>query len=376
MTKHADVIVIGSGGVGSAALYHLARRGVNVLGIDRFPAGHDRGSSHGHSRIIRLAYFEHHDYVPLLRRAYSLWDELGQMQGERLLLNTGLLEVGAPNGPTIQGILAAARTHQLQVDELSAEECRRRFPAFAVPDAMAAIFEATAGVLRVERCVLAHLDQARKLGAKMVVGEAVLGWTATASAVEVTTDKNTYRAGRLIVTAGAWAGSLLASLGIPLPVRRKHLHWYPGPAASCAADLGCPAFYFETPAGDFYGIPAFDGFGLKAGEHTGGATVLDPLSDDRSVEADDRRRVEAFLSEYLPTVARPALDHRTCFYTMSPDSHFLIDRHPEHANVAFAAGLSGHGFKFTGVLGEALADLALNGRTDLPIDFLGIRRFA
>jgi sarcosine oxidase len=371
MTNHADVIVIGTGGVGSAALYHLARRGVRVLGIDRFPGGHDRGSSHGHSRIIRLAYFEHPDYVPLLRCAYDLWAQLEQLQGEQLFLQTGLLEIGASDGPTIQGIRTAARQHQLAVDEMSPAACRRRFPGFIVPDDTATIFEKQAGVLRVERCVLAHLDQAQRRGASLVVGEAVQGWKAESGGVEITTDKAVYRAGKLIITLGAWASGFLA---LPLQVRRKHIHWYPSPAELYAADRGCPAYYFETPAGDFYGIPAFDGHGLKVGEHSGGAAVTDPLTDARGVDAEDRRRVEAFLESYLPDVSRPALDHCTCFYTMSPDSQFLVDRHPEHANVAFAAGLSGHGFKFTCVLGEALADLALDGRTDLPIRFLSAAR--
>jgi sarcosine oxidase len=376
MTTHADVIVVGTGGVGSAALYHLARRGVRALGIDRFPGGHDRGSSHGHSRIIRLAYFEHPDYVPLLRRAYELWADLERLSGEPLYLQTGLLEVGAPDGPTIQGILAAAREHQLQVEELSAEERRRRFPGFTIPEAMAAIFESRAGVLRVERCVLAHLNQAHRLGTNLIVDETVLGWTATPDSVEVSTDRSTYRASRLILAAGPWSGDLLASLAVPLPVRRKHIHWYPGPGERYAAESGCPAFYFETPAGDFYGIPAFDGRGLKVGEHTGGASVADPLTDDRAVEREDRRRVESFLDGHLPEVSRPSLDHCTCFYTMSPDHNFLVDRHPNHANVTFAAGLSGHGFKFTGVLGEALADLALNGQTEHPIGFLSASRLA
>jgi sarcosine oxidase len=375
MTNHADILVIGTGGVGSAALRHLAGRGLRVLGIDRFPGGHDRGSSHGHSRIIRLAYLEHSDYVPLLRRAYDLWAELERQQGESLLLRTGLLEVGPPTGPTIRGVLAAASRHRLAVEELSPDECRRRFPGFVVPEASAAVFEAEAGVLRVERCVLAHLEQARRAGAATVFGETVLGWTASPGAVEVTTDRNVYRAAALVIAAGAWAGPMLGSLGIPLQVRRKHLHWYPGPTEAYATERGCPAFLYETEDGEFYGIPAFDGFGLKAGEHSGGSAVADPLVDDRSVEIEDRCRVEAFLDAHLPRLGRPASDHRTCFYTMSPDRHFVIDRHPEHANVAFAAGLSGHGFKFTGVLGEALADLVTTGRTDLPIGFLGLGRF-
>jgi sarcosine oxidase len=231
-------------------------------------------------------------------------------------------------------------------------------------------------VLRVERCVLAHLAQAQSLGAQLVVGESVLRWSASANDVEVTTDKATYRGRRLILAAGPWSKDLLSSLGIPLQVRRKHIHWYPAAAASYAADHGAPAFLYETAVGEFYGIPAFEGHGLKAGEHSGGAAVADPLADDRGVDPADRRRVEAFLDAHLPGVRRPALAHSTCFYTMSPDRHFIVDRHPEYASVAFAAGLSGHGFKFTCVLGEALADLALNGRTELPIEFLSAKRFA
>jgi sarcosine oxidase len=372
---NADVIVIGLGGVGSAALFHLAGRGVRVLGIDRFAPGHDRGSSHGHSRIIRLAYFEHPDYVPLLRRAYELWADLERLQGSQLLLPTGLLEAGAPNGPTIQGILASARQHRLAIEELSTEECRQRFPGFVLPENTAAVFEPTAGVLRVEACVHAHFEQALRRGAQAAIGEAALGWTATADGIEVTTDRNVYRAARLIIAAGPWAARLLGPLGVPLTVRRKHLHWYPSKMVSYRAEEGCPTLFFETKHGEFYGIPAFDGRSLKVGEHSGGTTVADPLDDDRGVEKADRERIEAFLSECLPDVGRPALEHATCYYTMSPDGHFLVDRHPAYPHVAFAAGLSGHGFKFVGVLGEILADLALEGQTPLPTAFLGLRRF-
>lgn len=366
-----QVIVVGTGGVGSAALFELARRGVPAVGIDRFPAGHDRGSSHGHSRIIRLAYFEHPDYVPLLRRAYERWADLERETGQKLFTQTGLLAVGEPEGPTIRGTLAAAHEHRLDVDRLTADECRRRFPGFVVPAGHAAVFEAQAGVLFVERCVHAHLDLAIRAGATHVVGETASRWSAHDGGVEVVTGKTTYRAERLILTAGPWAGDVLR---LPVVVRRKQLHWYPAPAMY-TAEGGGPAFFFETPGGDFYGIPALDGYGLKAGEHTGGREVADPLTVDRSLDVEDRGRVEAFLAAHLPAVGRPMTDFATCLYTMSPDANFIVDTHPEHSHVAFAAGLSGHGFKFTGVLGEALVDLALEGKTGLPIGFLSAGRF-
>ena len=371
-TMNADIVIIGTGGVGSAAAMQLAKRGVKVVGIDRFPGGHDRGSSHGHTRIIRLAYFEHPDYVPLLRRAYDLWADLELAQNEKLFHQVGLLEVGLPNGPTIQGVLASAREHQLAVEAMSAAECRRRFPGFHVPDEFATIFESKAGYLLVERCVLAHLEQARRHGAEFIVGESVRRWSASPGEVVVETDRSTIQAGRLILAAGAWAGPLL---GRPLEVRRKHIHWHPTTLPTLNADQGCPTFYFETGAGDFYGFPNIDGVGVKVGEHSGGAVVADPLRDDRSPEIEDQKRIARFLTTYMPAVAQPARAHAVCYYTMSPDQHFLVDLHPDHPNVAFAAGLSGHGFKFTSVLGEILADLAMHGSTTLPIGFLSPRRF-
>jgi monomeric sarcosine oxidase len=373
MPKHADVLVIGTGGVGSGAAFHLARRGVKVIGIDRFPGGHDRGSSHGQTRIIRLAYFEHPDYVPLLMRAYALWPELERLQGERLFHQVGLLEAGEPDGRAIQGILASARQHNLAIEELDAAECRRRFPGYAIPDDMRGVFEATAGYLLVERCVLAHLEQARRHGAELVVGESVIEWSNVGGAVTVRTDKETYHAAKLVLTAGSWAPRLLASLGVPLEVRRKHVHWFPADR-TYRQDAGCPTFLFEIPEGEFYGFPDF-GDGLKVGEHTGGSLVTDPLNDDRSPEPNDVARVETFLAKYLPGVGRPSRQRSVCYYTLSPDRHFIVGNDPRWPQVAFAAGLSGHGFKFTSVLGEVLADLSTTGETKLPIEFLSTRRF-
>ncbi|HRX81466.1 MAG TPA: FAD-dependent oxidoreductase, partial [Pirellulaceae bacterium] len=187
-------------------------------------------------------------------------------------------------------------------------------------------------------------------------------------------DKHTYRAKKLVITAGAWAKDLLADIGIKLRVLRKHLHWFETRDASYREDNGCPAYFFEIPQGHFYGFPQIDDRGVKVADHTGGTEIIDPLSDDRSTETEDVSRVERFLSVFLPGVSKSAYRHAVCYYTMSPDAHFIVDRHPQHSNVVFTAGLSGHGFKFTSVLGEALADLALAGATQLPIEFLNCQR--
>jgi len=372
-----DVIVVGTGGVGSAACYHLAKRGARVLGIDQFPSGHDRGSSHGETRVIRQAYFEHPDYVPLLLRAYELWRELEGEYGFDLLRQVGLLQVGPPDGMVVRGVLQAAALHGLKVDSLSADEVSRRFPGFRVPMGSVGVFEPAAGYLRVEKCVLSHLSAALHYGAELRTGIVVKSWQCEGSGVVVERDNgDRFYADKLVITAGPWAPQLLADLGVPLVVRRKHLYWFPTSEQSYHETSGCPTYLYEVPEGVFYGFPQVDELGVKVAEHSGGVVIDDPMNDPRLPDESDLARVEAFLSEYLPGVGRPCQRRGVCFYTMTPDEHFLIDRHPRHDRVFFTAGLSGHGFKFTSVLGEVMADLALTGETRLPVGFLGLGRFA
>lgn len=365
-----EVLVVGCGGVGSAALYHLARRGVSVLGLEQHQIGHDLGSSHGRTRIIRLAYFEHPDYVPLLRRAYDLWAELSEQAGQRLFTPTGLLEVGPPDGQVVPGVLRSAAEHALAVDRFDTDEARAMFPAFRFDDGEVAVFEHDAGHLRVEACVTAHVRLAEQRGAEVRTGVRVRGIGATPDGgIAVTTDGGTFTADRAIVTAGAWASSLLGEVGMPLEVRRKHVYWFDGPDP---ADPDLPAFLFERPAGVFYGIPAVDDLGIKVAEHTGGA-VVDPDRVDRADDPVARERVSAFVRGRVRGVGPAINHHEVCLYTMTPDGHFVVDRHPTIDGLAFAAGLSGHGFKFTAVLGEMLADLVTDGRSDLDGGFLRIR---
>ena len=368
-----DAIVIGTGGVGSAAAYHLARRGAKVLGLDRFPGGHDRGSSHGQTRIIRQAYFEHPDYVPLLKRAYELWEELEHQVGEQLFHRVGLLQIGPESGAVVRGVLESARRHQLTVEKLDAAEIGRRWPAFGVPEGSVGAYEPGAGYLRVENCVLAHLAAAERSGAELKSGVSVLSWRAEGDGICVATDQGEFQAARLVITAGPWAPQLLSDLGIRLQVRRKHLYWF-GTSDAALDQSRCPTFLYERPQGVFYGFPAIDPLGVKVAEHSGGEVVANPLTDPRQLDERDLGRVKDFLRQCLPTASGPLNHHSVCFYTMSPDEHFIVDRHPQCERVVFAAGLSGHGFKFTSVLGEALAEMAITGRTALPVAFLHRRR--
>jgi monomeric sarcosine oxidase len=369
-----DAIVIGAGGVGSAALYHLARRGGHVLGLDRFPPGHDRGSSHGETRIIRQAYFEHPDYVPLLLRAHELWTELEARARTKLYHETGLLEVGPPDGVVVPGVLQSARQHGLAVEPLAAPEVERRFPGFRVPEGLSGVFERRAGYLRVEDCVRAHADAALRAGAELRADEEAVEWSDEGGVVAVRTRRGTHRARTLIITAGPWAPGLLRDLGVRLEVRRKPVLWFRTRGESYRPARGGPAFLFELPQGVFYGFPELADGELKVAEHTGGEVIADPLAVDRSLRPADVEPVRAFLSRCLPQTGPDCLRHSVCLYTMSPDEHFLAGRHPRHERVLLAAGLSGHGFKFTSVLGEALAELALDGATRLPVTFLSPAR--
>lgn len=367
-----DTIVTGIGGVGSGVVDALARRGARVLGIEQFGPAHDLGSSHGETRIIRKAYFEHPDYVPLLHRAFDGWKELEAETGRELLRQTGLFLCGPSEGAAISGTIRAADEHGLPLERLTAGEARRRFPCYNFPDDHAVVYEEQAGYLHVERCVQTQIESAQRYGAEMHFDERVVNWSADDMSVTVTTDRASYSAGSLVITAGAWAGQLLSEIGLRLKVLRKVQLWFDIPPNSYQQS---PCFYFEHGDGAYYGIPSPDSASLKVAEHSGEDVVDDPLAIDRKCHPSDIARVEAFARAALPMVVPVPLRHSVCMYTMSPDGHFIVDRHPEFSNVHFAAGLSGHGFKFVRVLGEALADCVVEGSTKLPIGFLGLKRF-
>lgn len=372
---HYDAIVVGaSGGVGSAALYHAARRGLKVLGLDRFPPGHDRGSSHGETRIIREAYFEHPDYVPLVRDSYAQWRALEELRGAELLMTTGLMEIGPSEGEVVAGVRASAAQHGIAIETLDGADVQRRFPGFRLPGDSVGVYEPTAGILFVERCVQAHAEEALALGAELLFDQALVSWRAEGTGVLVQTERQVYSADRLLLAAGAWAPQLLRDLNISLVVRRKPLYWFGARDDTYRADRGGPAFLYELPQGIFYGLPQINDRGVKLAEHTGGSVVEDPLLVNRDLDPADLARVAHFARTHLPRLTPQLTAHATCLYTLTQDQHFVVDRHPHHAQVAFVAGLSGHGFKFTPTLGQALVELAVDGQATLPIEFLNCRR--
>ncbi len=370
------VAIAGLGATGSAAAFHLARRGHTVVAFDRFSPPHQLASSTGQTRIIREAYYEHPQYVPLIQRAYACWDELERTSGEQLFVKTGGLMVGASGGPLLEGARASAAQYKLSVDDMSGMEITRRFPAFRPDAEMRGVFEPRAGLLYADRCIGAHLALAGAAGAELHTDEPVLAWSVDATGVSVSTTRGAYRSDRLILSAGSWMPSLLEDLALPLEIERTVQHWF---RAAAHADRfqsdRFPVYLFEyaQPNLLFYGFPD-TGDGVKVARHHQGRTTtaetLDRQVADREVEG-----MRSLLARYLPDANGTYLRSAACMYTNTPDRDFIIDTHPASSRVLLASACSGHGFKFASAIGEALADLALEQPTQCDLRPFAIARF-
>jgi len=379
-----DTIVLGVGSMGSAACFHLARRGVKVLGLEQFGIPHTLGSHHGDSRMIRLCYYEHPDYVPLLHRAYELWNELENHSAQRLLHMTGGIYMGPPDGEFIAATLRAASEHRLDHERLTRDDLRKRFPQFQVPDHFAGVWEPNAGFLLPEKVIAAHASLAMQHGAELHGCEPVLDWSADSRGASVRTSRGEYSARHLVVCGGAWSGKALRDLGVPLKVTRQVLGWVQPRKPELFAFGVMPVWAIDNPDNtQHYGFPMLDGEafgsarpGFKIGHHWH-AEQTTAETVNRMPRPEDENDFRPTLRAMIPDADGPLLSMGVCMYTCSPDSHFIIDRHPRvpGGNVTLACGFSGHGFKFSSVVGEVLADLALDGRTKHPIEFLGLSRF-
>jgi sarcosine oxidase len=370
-----DAIVVGVGGMGSAALYHLARRGLKVLGLEQFDIPNELGSSHGHSRIIRLAYAEHPDYVPLLRCAYPLWRELERDAGEELLIITGGIDAGTRESATVRGSLASCEIHGLAHEVLDAAALNRRFPGYRLPHDMVGVYQADAGFLLSERCVVAHAEAARRLGAEVHARERVTRWHLEDNGVSVETDTGAYRARKLVVTAGAWARTLLPVLQDLAVPERQVMLWTEPLKPAYFEPAAFPVFNMETDEGRFYGYPVHGILGFKIGKyHHARERIEDPDQMDRTVDTQDESILRAGIARYFPDANGRTIAMKTCLFTNSPDEHFIIDVLPECPQVAIAAGFSGHGFKFCSVVGEILAELVADGKTKLDISLFSLAR--
>ena len=373
-----EVIVLGLGAMGSAAAMHLAARGPRVLGVDQFRPPHDRGSSHGGTRMIRQAYGEGAAYIPLVVRAYELWEKLERDAHMQLLFVTGGLILGSRNGQMVARAAAAADAHGIAYEALTGREVQARFPAVVPLPGEVALLESRAGYLLPEECIRAQLRIAAAHGAELRFEEPVLSWTAEAGRVEVRTAHSSYTAERLVIAAGPWAHATLGSV-VPLQVTRQVMAWIqPIGGIDAFLPTRLPVFLSESDDGrPAYGFPAIDGpsGGVKAAVH-GSANVCTPETVDRSIRAEDRAEILRKVSRRMPALAGEIVKAQTCLYTMTPDEHFVIGPHPEHPAVSIACGFSGHGFKFAPVVGEILAELAMHGTTSYPIAIFSPLRFA
>lgn len=372
---HYDAIVLGLGAMGSATVMELARRGHSVLGIEQYNIGHDRGSSHGQTRVIRKAYFEDPAYVPMAHAAFVAWFRLQEQVRQTLLVPCPCLNVGPSDGELIRGVKRSALEHQLQVEHLTAADLLIRYPQFRFDASFEGVLEHDAGYLYVEDCVLAMADAARNLEAELHEEEKVTRWSSEKDTVRVETERGEYTAKQLIITAGPWAGSVLAELKLPLVVRRKPILWFNTKQPELFEQPLFPIFIADTPEGCYYGIPAVDDRGFKIGRHDAGEVVTSPDMTDKAFREEDETELRSFMQRHLPEGSGERSDYQICHYTMTPDQHFVIDTHPFFGNVHLAAGFSGHGFKFAPVIGEMLADLAMKRTPRFSMKLFRVDRF-
>ncbi|MBV9065102.1 MAG: N-methyl-L-tryptophan oxidase [Methylobacteriaceae bacterium] len=373
---HFDVIIIGVGGMGSAAAWQLARRGQRVLGLEQFDIPHSMGSSHGVSRIIRLPYYEDPSYVPLLRRAYELWREAEAATGEELLVITGSIDASPEDDPLFQGAFESARMHDLPHEVLTGSQVNARFPGYKLPASHRAVFQREGGLIASERAIVAHVRAAQAAGATIRAREKVLSWEVQADGnVAVTTKKGRYEAGRLILTAGAWMKDLapvLRHLAVP---ERQVLAWLQPGEPKLFTRERFPVFNLQVEEGRFYGFPIYEVPGFKFGRYHHRGENCDADAVRREPDAEDERLLREFAGRYFPRGNGEVMALRTCMFVNTPDEHFILDHHPDFSQVVLASPCSGHGYKFCSVIGEILADLATgSGRTHHDISALRLAR--
>jgi sarcosine oxidase len=369
-----QIAVIGLGATGSAALCQLARRGVRAIGIEQFEIGHDRGSSHGATRMIRLAHFERPSYVPLMRRAYALWRELEEIVQRKLLHTTGIAEIGAPTGDVVRGTRAGAN-RDVPCEVLDAASLMRRYPAFKIPQSFVAIFQPDGGFIEASRALAASIAVAQQQGAAVRTGEKVIAVEPAGTGVRVVTDRGAIAADFAIIAAGPWLRGLFPELDLPLTVTRQVIGWFePQQSEQFAADR-FPAFMFESEYGQHYGFPAYGDKGIKFAKHHHLGEAVDADGYARAVSAQDEAAIRAPLEHYLPAANGPLRATESCLYTMTPDNTFIIDRMPGFPQIIVASPCCGHGFKFSPVVGEILADLVTQGTTKHDIEPFRLQRF-
>ncbi len=377
MANNYDAIVLGAGAMGSAAAYHLARAGQRILLLEQFEFDHQKGSSYGLSRIIRYAY-DYPQYVELAKAVYPMWADLEKEAGEKLYTRTGGIDFGTPDEPSLNKVISTLSETNIPFEVMSAEEASKEFPQFHLNDDMKVVYQADAGILPASKCVLAHLRLAEKYGATLKPNTQIVSVTAHPDSVEVKTPDETYTAGKMVITAGSWAKSFLATLGLNLPLTPcRCQEMYFNTSNPVDYEIGrFPAFIGHLPF-EYkympYGMASNQGSGLKVAWH-GGQLVNHPSEIDYTPSQAEVDQALKFASKYLPHITGIRTS-RVCLYTMTPDEHWVLDKHPEYPHIVFAGGCSGHAFKFSTIIGKILTDLALTGETSHDISLFKASRF-
>ncbi len=371
---NCDVVVVGVGGMGSATVSQLARRGYDVVGLERYDIPHAMGSSHGITRIIRRPQYEDPAYVPLVDRALDRWAALEKEHPRQLLHRVGSLDIGPPEVGVYADSKRSCAVHDIPHEDLSSSELNERF-GYELPDTHRAVYQSDGGFLHCEQCIVAHVQDAHAHGGTVRAREAVEEWTASESGVSVRTDRREYAADRMIVTAGAWTSQLLPSFSHLLQPERQVLGWFQPDLPERFCPENFPVFVCEVDDDHYYGFPAYERPGFKLGKFNHRGETGPPVELAREPDREDERLLREFAEEYVPSGAGPTMGLSTCMFTNTPDEDFLLDTHPDYESIVVGAGFSGHGFKFASVIGEILTDLAVEGRTDHPIDPFAIDRF-
>ena len=378
-----EVAVVGLGATGGAALYHLARRGVRAIGLERASPGHKGGSSHGESRIIRTAYFEHPSYVSLVRAAFANWRALEAASGQRLITPTGILEAGYAGSNLVAATLESIREHDLPHARMTGREASARFPAFNLPDDWETVFQPDAGILAADRAIALHIEGAKGAGAEVRAQTAVAAIEPRAGSVRIVlADGGVIEAGAVIVAAGAWINQLVPELAGQLTLSRQAVSWFAPARPDLTTPERMPVFLLDAdadpatgaPADVIYGFPDFAGTGVKAASHLLGRTLESGDAARQDAGAEDTAPIAAALARLIPAAAGSVKQRTTCLYTSTPDADFIVDRHPADPRLILASACSGHGFKFASVLGEILADLAQGREAAHDLSRFGLAR--
>lgn len=374
MKEHYSVIVVGAGSIGMSTGYYLGKRGVDTLLIDAFDPPHGRGSHHGESRLIRHAAGEGRHYVPLALRAQDLWYQLEKEIGKTLFYPTGTLMVGEEGAPFINETIKSANEFSLPLEKLTAKEIQKRWPRFSVPDYFTGYFEPSSGALLNEECIKAYRQLSESYPVNLQTNTNVISVNSVNDVAIVKTKNKTYYADKVIVSAGAWTGELLRSLGLPLQTVRKTFGWFETNDISFQPPM-LPCFYFNFDNQKYYGFPDINENGIKIGRNDS-EREIDPdyMKQDFGKYTSDKDDLKYFVERFIPKAAKKFKSGKACMITKTPDKDFIIDNHPKLTNVIIAGGFSGHGFKYSSVIGEVLSQLVIDGRTTHNISDFSITR--